>query len=89
MAADPLAEHTRRLAADGYTVVPDVLSDAELDQGRRLLDALYDRADPQLDAPGIALQGGRAAGREAAAPRRRGGGSSPTWSPRTRSSPRS
>jgi ectoine hydroxylase-related dioxygenase (phytanoyl-CoA dioxygenase family) len=60
------ADHSRRLAADGYTIVPNVLSDAELERGRRLLDALYDRSDPQLDAPGISLQGGRAAGREAA-----------------------
>jgi ectoine hydroxylase-related dioxygenase (phytanoyl-CoA dioxygenase family) len=41
-----------------------ILTAAELAHGRRVLDELYHCSDPELDAPGIILRGGRAVGRE-------------------------
>lgn len=54
----------RQLHDQGYVVVPNVLSQEEIEYGREKLDELYESVDPELDAPGMSLKEGAAAGRE-------------------------
>jgi ectoine hydroxylase-related dioxygenase (phytanoyl-CoA dioxygenase family) len=51
---------TAALRETGCVVVPGVLSESELEQGRALLDALYAAFDPEVDPAGIDISAGKA-----------------------------
>jgi ectoine hydroxylase-related dioxygenase (phytanoyl-CoA dioxygenase family) len=51
---DPtVAAHAEELATRGYTILPGVLSTAEVDGLREVVDALYRLHDPEIDFPGL------------------------------------
>ncbi|HEX4267942.1 MAG TPA: phytanoyl-CoA dioxygenase family protein [Steroidobacteraceae bacterium] len=58
-----LSNHQEELATRGYTIVPDVLSAAEVTELREIVDALYQLHDPGIDFEGLNIAEGRPDGR--------------------------
>jgi len=55
--------HSQELQTRGYTVLPGVLSAAEVDKLREVVDALYRLHDPEIDFEGLNIADGRPDGR--------------------------
>jgi ectoine hydroxylase-related dioxygenase (phytanoyl-CoA dioxygenase family) len=58
-----LSIYQEELATRGYTIVPDVLSTAEITELREIVDALYRLHDPGIDFEGLNIADGRPDGR--------------------------
>jgi ectoine hydroxylase-related dioxygenase (phytanoyl-CoA dioxygenase family) len=55
--------HQQELQAHGYTILPGVLSTAEVEELREVVDALYRLHDPAIDFEGLNIADGRPDGR--------------------------
>jgi ectoine hydroxylase-related dioxygenase (phytanoyl-CoA dioxygenase family) len=59
----PVETHAQELASQGYTILPGVLSTAEVGELGQIVDALYRLHDPEFDYPGLNIAQGRPDGR--------------------------
>jgi len=57
--------HQEELLTQGYTILPGVLSSAEVQELREVVDALYRLHDPKIDFKGLNIANGRPDGRPA------------------------